>query len=154
MITEQLKNVKKHIQQATQAANRPAGSVTLVAVSKRHGSDKIRAVYEQGQRDFGENYLHEALAKQAELASLDITWHFIGHVQSNKTRKIAEHFAWVHTVDSLKIARRLSSQRPADLPPLNICLQIKTSHFSTNAGLTDLLKSSRYFGRYPVNGDE
>ncbi len=135
MIIEQLKNVKQHIQQATQAANRPAGSVTLVAVSKRHGSDKIRAAYEQGQRDFGENYLHEALAKQAALASLDIIWHFIGHIQSNKTRKIAEYFAWVHTVDSLKIARRLSSQRPADLPPLNICLQINIDNEDSKSGL-------------------
>lgn len=87
-----------------------------------------------GLRDFGENYLQEALDKQALLGDLTLTWHFIGPIQSNKTRPIAEHFAWVHSVDRLKVAERLSAQRPAELPPLNICLQVNVSGEASKSG--------------------
>ena len=99
-------------------------SVALLAVSKGQSADAVRAVYAAGQRDFGESYLQEASSKQAALSDCAITWHFIGTLQSNKTRQVAQHFAWVHSVDRLKIAVRLNEQRPEDLPPLNICLQV------------------------------
>ncbi len=136
MIEENLKHLHQLIKSACQKADRTPETVTLVAVSKRHSVEKIREAFATGQVDFGENYLNEALEKQALLSELGITWHFIGHIQSNKTRKIAEHFAWVHTVDSLKIARRLSSQRPAELPPLNICLQINVDNEDSKSGLS------------------
>lgn len=135
MLSEQLKAVNCAIRQAAEHADRDPTDITLVAVSKRHDSDKIRLAYQCGQRDFGENYLAEALDKQTILSDLDIVWHFIGHVQSNKTRKIAENFAWVHTVDSLKVARRLSAQRPADMAPLNICLQVNIDNETSKSGL-------------------
>lgn len=130
-----LQQVNQRITNACQQVKRPNNSVTLLAVSKRHGIDKIRAVYASGQRHFGENYLNEALEKQQALTDLPIIWHYIGSIQSNKTRKIANHFAWVHTVDSLKIAERLSNQRPKDLPPLNICLQINIDNENSKSGL-------------------
>ena len=99
----------------------------LLAVSKTKPAKDIAAAYQCGQRHFGENYCQEALKKQQELGAFDITWHFIGPIQSNKTKAIASHFDWVHSVDSLKIAKRLSEQRPAHLPPLNICLQVNIS---------------------------
>lgn len=135
MIKKSLQKVHSLIEQSCQQANRSADDVLLLAVSKRHGCDKIREAYAGGQRDFGENYLNEALEKQNQLVDLSIAWHFIGHVQSNKTRKIAEHFAWVHAVDNLKIAKRLSEQRPANLPPLNICLQINIDAEDSKSGL-------------------
>lgn len=101
-----------------------SNGVKLLAVSKRHSVDKIRQLYALGQRDFGESYLQEALEKIHQTADLHINWHFIGPVQSNKTRDIACYFNWVHSVDRLKIAHRLSDQRPAELPPLNICIQV------------------------------
>ncbi len=136
MIEENLKHLHQLIKSACQKADRAPETVTLVAVSKRHSVEKIRKAFATGQVHFGENYLNEALEKQALLSELDITWHFIGHIQSNKTRKIAEHFSWVHTVDSLKIARRLSNQRPAELPPLNICLQINVDNEDSKSGLS------------------
>lgn len=134
-IQQALQTVRGQIEAACRQTQRDTAAVTLLAVSKRHGTDKIRAAYAAGQRDFGENYLNEALEKQHELADLAIVWHFIGQVQSNKTRKIAEHFHWVHAVDSFKVAKRLSEQRPADLPPLNICLQINIDGEDSKAGL-------------------
>ncbi len=134
-ITENLKKVQNAILSACQQADRSSDDVTLVAVSKRHPAEKIREAFEFGQSDFGENYLNEALEKQTLLEELNITWHFIGHIQSNKTRKIAENFAWAHTVDSLKIAQRLSNQRPAELPPLNLCLQINIDGEESKSGL-------------------
>lgn len=134
-IEKALRAVRATIVSASEQAQRDPESVTLLAVSKRHSAEKIRVAHACGQRDFGENYLNEALEKQVELADLGACWHFIGHVQSNKTRKIAEHFAWVHTVDSLKIAQRLSAQRLEGLPPLNVCLQINIDAEDSKAGL-------------------
>jgi pyridoxal phosphate enzyme (YggS family) len=108
--------------------------IHLLAVSKTRQPDELRALYQLGQTAFGENYLQEALDKIAALNDLPITWHFIGPIQSNKTRAIAEHFSWVHSVDRLKIAQRLSEQRPTALPPLNICLQINISQEESKAG--------------------
>lgn len=108
----------------------------LLAVSKTKPAAALREAYAAGLRDFGENYLQEALGKQQELADLPLSWHFIGPIQSNKTRAIAEHFAWVHSVDRLKIAQRLSEQRPAELPPLNICIQVNVSGEASKSGCT------------------
>jgi len=108
--------------------------VRLLAVSKTFGADAVLEAYAAGQRAFGENYLQEALDKIAALAGRGIEWHFIGPIQSNKTRPIAAHFDWVHTVDRLKIAQRLSEQRPPDLAPLNICLQVNVSGEATKSG--------------------
>ncbi len=133
-IADNIANVREQIREAAQAAERSPQSVHLLAVSKTKPASAIRAAHACGQRDFGENYLQEALDKQAELADLDLCWHFIGPIQSNKTRSIAEHFAWVHSVDRLKIAQRLSDQRPAHLPPLNICLQVNVSGEASKSG--------------------
>ena len=103
---------------------RKVDTVQLLAVSKTHPASALREMYATGQRSFGENYLQEALAKQDELSDLAIEWHFIGHVQRNKTKPLAQHFDWVHGVDRLIIAERLSSQRPDNLPDLNICIQV------------------------------
>ncbi|WP_058020590.1 YggS family pyridoxal phosphate-dependent enzyme [Pseudohongiella spirulinae] len=121
-------------------AGRLPGSVHLLAVSKTHGPEKIREAWQAGARQFGENYVQEALDKISVLSepgtdTPDIVWHFIGPIQSNKTRDIAEHFDWVHSVDRLKIARRLNEQRPADMPPLNICVQVNLSHEDSKSGV-------------------
>ncbi|MBJ7548429.1 YggS family pyridoxal phosphate-dependent enzyme, partial [Pseudomonas sp. OA3] len=108
--------------------------IGLLAVSKTKPAAAIREAHAAGLRDFGENYLQEALEKQTELSDLPLIWHFIGPIQSNKTRPIAEHFDWVHSVDRLKIAQRLSEQRPAHLPPLNICLQVNVSGEDSKSG--------------------
>jgi PLP dependent protein len=108
--------------------------VTLCAVSKAQPAAAIRAAYDAGQTVFGENYLQEALQKQAELEDCAIAWHFIGPIQSNKTQPIARHFDWVHSVDRLKIAQRLSDARPSDLQPLNICLQVNISEEASKSG--------------------
>ena len=121
-IADNIQLVSSRIHAATLAANRAENSVQLLAVSKTKPAQALREAYAAGLCDFGENYLQEALGKQLELADLPLIWHFIGPIQSNKTRAIAEHFDWVHSVDRLKIAQRLSEQRPADLPPLNICI--------------------------------
>ena len=113
---------------------REPATVGLLAVSKTQPAAAIRDAFAAGLRDFGENYLQEALDKQAELDDLPLTWHFIGPIQSNKTKAIAEHFDWVHSVDRLKIAQRLSDQRPAALPPLNICLQVNVSGEASKSG--------------------
>lgn len=110
--------------------------VSLLAVSKTRPAEDVAVLYKAGQRDFGENYLQDALAKQRALGHLDIAWHFIGPIQSNKTRDIARYFSWVHSVDRLKIARRLNEQRPSYLPPLNICLQVNVDEEETKAGLS------------------
>lgn len=153
MIEKALQKVHLIIEKIGQKSHRPANSVLLLAVSKRHGCDKIRQAYACGQRDFGENYLNEALEKQSRLSDLGINWHFIGHIQSNKTRKIAEYFDWVHTVDSLRIAKRLSAQRPEGLPPINICLQINIDGEDSKSGLTpdedDLLTQAITIDKLP-----
>lgn len=118
---------RKRIARACHVAGRQAGTVTLLAVSKTFPEEDVRAAHAAGQFAFGESYLQEALVKQESLADLPLEWHFIGPIQSNKTRPIAEHFSWVHGVDRLKIAQRLSEARPQALPPLNICIQINVS---------------------------
>ncbi|WP_085723866.1 YggS family pyridoxal phosphate-dependent enzyme [Pseudomonas sp. R37(2017)] len=135
-IADNILEVSSRIHAATLAANRSENSVHLLAVSKTKPAQDLREAYAAGLRDFGENYLQEALGKQLELADLPLIWHFIGPIQSNKTRAIAEHFEWVHSVDRLKIAQRLSEQRPADLPPLNICIQVNVSGEASKSGCT------------------
>lgn len=134
-ISKQLDHVRATITESELKHHRAINSVQLLAVSKRHSVDAIRAAYEQQQHHFGENYLNEALDKQTQLSDLAIHWHYIGSIQSNKTRKIAESFEWVHTVENLKIANRLSSQRPEHLAPLNICLQINIDKETSKSGL-------------------
>ena len=135
-IADNILQVSSRIQAATAAAGRVENSVQLLAVSKTKPAEALREAHAAGLRDFGENYLQEALSKQLELADLPLIWHFIGPIQSNKTRAIAEHFEWVHSVDRLKIAQRLSEQRPADLPPLNICIQVNVSGEASKSGCT------------------
>ena len=126
-IAENIAKVGERIREAAQASGRDLDSIGLLAVSKTKPSAAVREAFAAGLRDFGENYLQEALEKQVELSDLPLIWHFIGPIQSNKTKPIAEHFAWVHSVDRLKVAQRLSEQRPVSLPPLNICLQVNVS---------------------------
>ena len=130
-----LHNVRARVQQACEKAGRNPADIMILAVSKKHSAHRIRALHALGQGAFGENYVQEAVAKQAELADLDIEWHFIGPLQSNKTREAAAHFAWVQSVDRTKIARRLSEQRPAGLPALNVCLQVNIDRESQKAGV-------------------
>ena len=132
---ERLRAVRARMAQAAHDAARPPESARLLAVSKTFGASAVRELAACGQREFGENYLQEALAKQAELADLPLTWHFIGPIQSNKTRPIAEHFSWVHSVDRLKVAERLSAQRPPDLPPLQVCIEVNVSGEASKGGV-------------------
>ena len=135
-IADNIVEVEARIRAAALAVQRDVTSIHLLAVSKTKPAAALREAYAAGIRDFGENYLQEARAKQVELADLPLCWHFIGPIQSNKTRDIAEHFAWVHSVDRLKIAQRLSEQRPAELPPLNICIQVNVSGEASKSGCT------------------
>jgi len=129
--------VLSRIRAAEQRFQRPPGAVRLLAVGKTQPAAAVAALAAAGQRDFGENYFQEALDKMTELATLELEWHFIGPMQANKTRGIAEHFAWVHSVDRLKIAERLSAQRPDHLPPLNVCLQVNIDREPTKHGLDE-----------------
>ncbi len=133
-IAENIAKVGERIREAAQASGRDLDSIGLLAVSKTKPSAAVREAFAAGLRDFGENYLQEALEKQVELSDLPLIWHFIGPIQSNKTKPIAEHFAWVHSVDRLKVAQRLSEQRPVSLPPLNICLQVNVSLEPSKSG--------------------
>ena len=133
-IADNLSTLAERIRSAAQAAGRSPAHVRLLAVSKTKPAAAVREAYAAGVRDVGENYLQEALAKQLELSDLPLTWHFIGPIQSNKTRAIAEHFDWVHSVDRLKIAQRLSEQRPAGLPALNVCVQVNVSGEASKSG--------------------
>lgn len=135
-IDDKLAKVTARIHQAAAAAGRNPQTVQLIAVSKTQPAAAVAEAYAWGQRAFGENYLQEALEKQTHLADLrGIEWHFIGPIQSNKTRPIATHFSWVHSVDRLKIAQRLSEQRPLELPPLNICVQVNIDDETTKSGV-------------------
>ena len=134
-IIENLVGVRERIFNCCHTCGRDPEGVTLLAVSKTRPAEDLRSAYAAGQRHFGENYLQEALAKQEELADLEIQWHFIGPLQSNKTRAAAEHFHWIHSVERLKIAQRLSAQRPADLPPLNLCLQVNIDGEESKSGV-------------------
>lgn len=135
MISDRLERVRSQITQAEINYHRKPGSVLLLAVSKTKPAEAIAAAYRAGQRHFGENYCQEALQKQQALGAFDITWHFIGPIQSNKTKALAAHFDWVHSVDSFKIAQRLSAQRLDSLQPLNICLQVNISGESSKSGV-------------------
>lgn len=135
-LESQLAQVQAQILQACKNHQRDEAEVKLLAVSKTHPVSSIQAFYDLGQRAFGENYLQEALTKIQELKDLAIQWHFIGHVQRNKTKALAENFAWVHGVDRLIIAERLSQQRPESLTPLNICLQVNIDGQDTKDGCT------------------
>jgi hypothetical protein len=138
-ITQNVQQVSALIAEAARGVGRDPASVLLLAVSKTFGSDAVIEAAEAGQRAFGENYLQEALDKQQSVQTLRpdlvLEWHFIGPIQSNKTRPIAEHFEWAHAVDREKIARRLSEQRPPNLPPLNICLQVNVSGEDSKSGV-------------------
>lgn len=137
-ISDQLLETQSRIARATADCGRPAGSVRLLTVSKTFPPEAVREAFAAGARAFGENYVQEGLAKIAALADLrgQIEWHLIGPLQSNKSRQVAAGFDWVHSVDRLKIAQRLSEQRPADLPALNICLQLNISGEASKSGVT------------------
>ncbi|WP_421132248.1 YggS family pyridoxal phosphate-dependent enzyme [Alteromonas sp. A079] len=135
-IAERLKCAREHVANATADAHRPPNSVKLLAVSKTKPVSDIMAAYEAGQRCFGENYIQEGVEKVKELSDLqDIEWHMIGPIQSNKTKAVAEHFDWVHTVDREKIARRLNDQRPHGCAPLNICIQVNIDDEDSKSGV-------------------
>ena len=134
IIANSLQAIQANILAATIAAKRE-DAVQLLAVSKAQSAANVREAYAAGQQDFGENYLQEAISKQALLEDCNITWHFIGPIQSNKTQLIAQHFQWVHSVDRLKVAERLASARPASLPPLNICIQMNSSDEASKSGV-------------------
>ena len=138
-IAQQLDHVRQRIDNAARQAGRDPSSIQLLAVSKTQPIKQIQAAIQAGQMAFGESYLQEAIPKITDLAKTQpvesIEWHFIGPIQSNKTAGIASHFGWVHSVASLKIAQRLNNQRPATLPPLNICIQVDTSREASKAGV-------------------
>lgn len=134
-IINNLQAIRAAIAAAAERSGRTPQSVQLLAVSKTFPAQAIREAYAGGQTAFGENYVQEALEKIAALRDLPLEWHFIGPLQSNKTRAIAEHFAWVHSVDRLKIAQRLSEQRPPQLPPLNVCVQVNVSGEASKSGV-------------------
>ncbi|MFV1873894.1 MAG: YggS family pyridoxal phosphate-dependent enzyme [Oleiphilus sp.] len=141
-IADKLNNVRARIQKTTIGANRPPDSVQLLAVSKKHSAQSVYDAVQNGQTLFGENYLNEALAKQEALQAIgseqaykQVDWHFIGPIQSNKTRQIAENFAWVHTLERSKIVQRLNDQRPSNLAPLNCCIQINIDQEETKSGI-------------------
>jgi pyridoxal phosphate enzyme (YggS family) len=149
--------VQQRIRDAEKKYHRKANSVQLMAVSKTRSADMVRQAAEAGILDIGENYLQEALEKQQQVKDLPLCWHFIGPIQANKTRSIAEHFDWVHSVDRLKLAQRLSAQRPTSLPPLNICLQINISGEESKSGihldqLASLLEQCQHLPNLCVRG--
>jgi pyridoxal phosphate enzyme (YggS family) len=152
-----LARLEERIRAAERAAGRREGGVNLLAVSKTHGAQVIAEAYRCGLRHFGENYLQEALTKQDRLGHFDITWHFIGPIQSNKTRPLAERFAWAHGVDRPKTAERLNAQRPDFLPPLNVCVQVNISGEASKSGvvpdaLPSLLEAVAYLPRLRLRG--
>jgi pyridoxal phosphate enzyme (YggS family) len=134
-ITEHLAQVRKRVQVAACEAGRSAESVHILAVSKQQPAAAISAAVAAGQHAFGENYLQEAIPKIATLVGGDLQWHFIGKIQSNKTRAVAEHFDWVHTLDRERIALRLNGQRPGSLAPLNVCIQVKLAAETAKSGI-------------------
>ena len=135
MIADNIQAVQARIRAACAKAQRGVHDVTLLAVSKTFGADAVQAAFDAGQTAFGENYIQEAVQKITALRHLPITWHCIGPIQSNKTRLVAENFHWIHSVDRLKIAERLSEQRPAHLPPLQICIQINIDGEASKSGV-------------------
>lgn len=150
-LADRLATLRQRITCAAAAAGRGAHSVTLLAVSKGQPADRLRAAMSLGLTDFGENYVAEALPKIAAMADSGANWHFIGRLQSNKTRTVAQHFSWVHGIDRLRIATRLSEQRPDLAPPLNVCLQVRVAHDPDKAGLEpgDVLPLARQVAQLP-----
>jgi pyridoxal phosphate enzyme (YggS family) len=135
-VTENLAKIKDLLAKSALDARRDPETVKLLAVSKKQPVDKILEAASSGQRDFGENFVQEGLEKIEKTRSEDLIWHFIGHLQANKTRDVAEHFDWVHTIDRLKTAGRLSRQRPAVLPPLNVCIQVNIDGEAGKSGVS------------------
>jgi pyridoxal phosphate enzyme (YggS family) len=135
-VTENLALIKDLLAKSAIEADREPDAVQLLAVSKKQPLSKIIDAANAGQRDFGENFVQEGLEKIAQTKDLRLTWHFIGHLQNNKTRVVAENFDWVHTIDTLKTAQRLSNQRPESLGPLNICLQINVDDEMSKSGIS------------------
>jgi pyridoxal phosphate enzyme (YggS family) len=134
-LPENIRRVQERIDLSTRQYGRRVDSVTLLAVAKSQPAETVRAAAALGLQDFGESYLQEALGKIAALAHLGLTWHFVGNIQTNKTRQIAENFAWVHSIDRLKIAQRLAAQRPFHAPPLNVCLQVNLAGEASKGGV-------------------
>ena len=134
-LKQNLHTVRTRVARACEKADRNPSDVAILAVSKRHSCARIEGLFQLGQSSFGENYVQEALAKMERLAQDEIEWHFIGPLQSNKTKNVAAHFDWVQSVDREKILRRLSNQRPADMPPLNICIQVNIDREPQKAGM-------------------
>jgi PLP dependent protein len=134
-IADNIARVRAQMAAACQSAGRAPGSVQLLAVSKTWSADAVRTAHATGQIDFGENYIQEAVDKITALRDLPLVWHCIGPIQSNKTRLVAEHFDWVHSIDRLKIAQRLSEQRPEHLPPLQVCIQVNVDGGETKSGV-------------------
>jgi len=156
-LTANLQNVRARVAKACEKAGRDPSEVTVLAVSKKHPASRIRALHGLGQTAFGENYVQEALTKQSQLADLAIEWHFIGPLQSNKTREVSAHFAWVQSADRNKIVRRLSEQRPAHLPPLNLCIQVNIDREPQKAGVLpeavlDLARFTQVFPNVHLRG--
>jgi pyridoxal phosphate enzyme (YggS family) len=156
-IAHHLAQVHQRVLQACAQSGRPPHSVAVLAVSKTFGADAVRQAYAAGQTAFGENYIQEAVDKMAVLSDLPLVWHCIGPVQSNKTRLVAEHFDWVHSVERLKVAQRLSQQRPASLPALQVCIQVNTDGGANKAGVTaaalaDLAAQVRALPRLQLRG--
>ncbi len=150
-ISERLQAIREAMHKAEREAGRPEGEVHLLAVSKTKPAADIRAAHAAGQARFGENYVQEALGKMAELTDLPLEWHFIGPIQSNKTRPIAEHFHWVHGIDRLKIAQRLSDARPDTLPPLQVCIEVNVSGEASKEGVApgEVLELARAIAGLP-----
>ena len=156
-LAENYRKVNDRIRSAEVDAGREPGSVQLIAVGKVHPASSIRGLAACGQRAFAENFVQEAIGKQQELEDLQIDWHFIGSIQSNKPRQIASNFSWVHSVDRFKIAARFNEQRPANFPPLNVCLQLNLQEEETKSGLNansaiELLDQIHDFERIRVRG--
>ena len=133
-VTENLRKIRDLLAETAENAGRSRDSVKLLAVSKKQPVTAILEAVSAGQRDFGENQVQEGIDKITEIADPEITWHFIGHLQTNKTRPVAEHFSWVHSVDRLKVARRLSEQRPESLGDLNVCVQVNVDDEASKSG--------------------
>ena len=150
-VSDKLQQVRQRIERAAAAVGRPADAVTLLAVSKTMPAQAVREAYAAGQVAFGENYIQEGVDKIEALADLPLEWHCIGPIQSNKTQLVAKHFDWVHSIDRLKIAERLSAQRPAHLPPLQVCLQVNVDGGLNKSGVVpqDLLALAEAVTKLP-----
>ena len=152
-IKANLESIKERITQAAKACDRSPSDIQLLAVSKTFPAEDVRTCFENGQRAFGENYVQEGVAKIAALQDLrtQIAWHFIGPLQSNKSRDVAENFDWVHSIDRLKIAQRLHDQRPLNLPRLNVCIQVNISGESSKSGVQahDVVELCKHISALP-----